>query len=166
MTSPYPYPPHAAAPQKSAEENNVAWGRRTDDHLGNFKTMLEAHTTEEMDRYDQIINKINANEQRSTDRHDETHERIAHLTHSVESWMNGNGEFIEAIKRAFPKDKETGKPDYDGHRTAHLAWIEDSASSKELKGYIKKVILGAAAVALTSFATIALWAAFLKGPAG
>ena len=178
MTSPYPYPPHAAAPQKSAEENNVAWGRRTDDHLGNFKTMLEAHTREEMERYDEIIDRI-----------DQTDTKLLHIERSqtamnasLHAFMETHGQFFSAIQRAFPKDDE-GRPDYDGHKKAHLSWISNAKDEKEvmefvrnqmkseeksadLLSYVKKVIFAGAALAVVSFVAIAAWAAFLKGPAG
>jgi hypothetical protein len=149
---------------QSKNDQDIVWERRADSHLRLFKDLLEMHTLREMEKHDQIIAKINANDEKSNNRHDVTQEKIRQLTSSVEEWMNSNSEFIESIKRAFPRDNETGKPDYDGHRAAHLALIEDNNSSKELKNYIKKVVLGASAVAICSFIAIATWATFLKGP--
>jgi hypothetical protein len=176
MNSPYPYPPHT--PQKSAEDTNAAWGRRTDDHLGSFKVMLETHTTEEMERYAEIIGRL-----------DQTETNLASLNRgqqsmnqSITAFMEGQGTFIAAIIRAFPRDDE-GKPDYDGHKKAHLSWISnarderevmefvrkqmtDEKKSSELLEYTKKVIFAGAALAIVSFIAIATWAAFLKGPVG
>ena len=128
-----------------------------------FKAMLEQHTAEEMDRHDQLISKINVNHTHSADRHDETQTQLKHLQQSIENWMAGHDTFICSIKRAFPRDDE-GLPDYDGHRSAHLGWISDSKESAELKGYIKKVVLGAAAIAITSWVTLLLWQGVLVGP--
>ena len=164
--------------QKTTEETNAAWGRRADDHLGNFKTLLEAHTREEMERYDEIIDRI-----------DQTDTKLLHIERSqtamnssIQSFMDVHGGFFAAIQRAFPKDEE-GKPDYDGHKKAHLSWISNAKDEKEvmefvrrqmkdeeksadLLSYVKKVIFAGAAVAVCSFLAIAAWAAFLKGTAG
>ena len=153
------------------------WGRRADDHLDAFKKLLLAHTSEEMEKYEKIIgdieaikgdvseltNKIDDNDSASINRHEATQEHVKHLTDSINAFMEGQSAFISAIVRAFPKDDD-GKPDYDGHRGAHLSWINDAKEAKEFKRFLKQTILGAAAVAVTSFVAIATWAAFLKGP--
>jgi hypothetical protein len=145
-----------------------------------FFKLMEQHTEDEMDRYDQIINKINANDDKSIKRHDETHERISHLTQSIESFLSEQSTFHDAIKRAFPKDDE-GKPDYDGHRGAHLSWISnakdemevieyvrkqmvDSGKSEDLRQYVKKVALAAAAIAVGSWFVLLIWQGALHGP--
>ena len=185
MTSPYPYPPHAAAPQKTVEETNTAWGRRTDDHLGTFKTMLEKHTAEEMERYDEIIERLGTTEETVTSidtRIGGIEKGQAAMNASIHAFMDTHGSFFTAIQRAFPRDDE-GKPDYDGHKKAHLSWIsnakdekvvmefvrrqmKDEEKSADLLSYVKKVIFAGAALAVVSFVAIAAWAAFLKGPAG
>ena len=136
---------------------------RARDSLNRFHTILESHTKEEMERYNEIISKIDDNDNASIDRHDEALLKIKHLTDSVNAWMNGNGEFISAIRRAFPKDDE-GKPDYDGHRTAHLSWISDANEQKEFKKFLKNTIIGAVVLGMGGFVLIATWVAFLKGP--
>jgi hypothetical protein len=104
------------------------------------------------------------------------------MNQSITAFMEGQGTFIAAIIRAFPKDDE-GKPDYDGHKKAHLSWISNAKDEKEvmeyvrkqmkdeeksddLLSYVKKVIFAGAALAVVSFVAIAAWAAFLKGPVG
>jgi hypothetical protein len=159
------------------EECDQRWGRRADDHLEAFKQLLLAHTSEEMEKYEKIIddveaikrdvieltNKIDDNDSSSINRHEATQEKVKHLTDSINAFMEGQSAFISAIIRAFPKDDE-GKPDYDGHRSAHLSWISDAKEAKEFKRFLRNTILGAAAVGVTSFVAIATWAAFLKGP--
>ncbi len=137
--------------------------RRVNTALDTFTKALLDHTSDEMDRYGDILTRIDDNNEASIKRHDETHERISHLTQSIESFIHEQSEFITGMRRAFPKDDE-GKPDYDGHRTAHLAWISDTKTTKDLKSYIAKVMMAAVAVAVSSFALVAMWSAFLKGP--
>ncbi len=146
--------------------NEQEWSgleRRTTDALGNFKSMLCEHTKDEMERYDQILNNVLVNNEASEARHDETQERISHLTQSIESFMSGSDEFMGSIRRAFPKD-EDGLPDYAGHCGAHLSWISDAKASKELKLYIQRVVLGAAAIAVSSWIVLLIWQGVLNGP--
>ena len=144
--------------------------RRTTDALGKFNAMLKEHTKDEMERYDHIIdqqdqldNKLNINAANSVARDEHTQERIKHLTVSIDAFISGNQAFMDSIKRAFPKDDD-GRPDFDGHRTAHLAWITNSKETKELIAYIKKVALSAAAIALSSWVVMLIWQGALHGP--
>jgi hypothetical protein len=165
------------------DAHDAQWGRRADDHLGNFKTLLERHTAEEMERYNEIIDRLDATDETVTS----IDSRLGHIEKgqaamntSILSFMEENGQFFKAIQRAFLKDEE-GKPDYDGHKKAHLSWItnakdekevmefvrkqmKDEAKSDDLLTYTKKVIFAGAALAIVSFIAIATWAAFLKGP--
>ena len=132
--------------------------------------MLNNHVKEEMDRFeefvdkqDQFENKLSHIEQRMEDQYETLGARVSNLSTSITAFMEHHGEFIKSIRKAFPKDEE-GNPDYDGHRSAHLAWIKDSEDGKELKKYIQKVVLGAAAVAVVSWLWAVVWPAFLHGP--
>jgi hypothetical protein len=144
--------------------------RRTTDALGKFNAMLQDHTKEEMERYaeildqqDQITNKLIANSEASMVRDATTQDKIRSLTQSINSFITGSQDFMASVKRAFPKD-DMGHPDYDGHRGAHLAWITNTKESKELIAYIKKVVLGAAAIALSSWVVMLIWQGALHGP--
>lgn len=130
--------------------------RRTVGALDHFATMLKEHKENEMDRYDQIINKINANDSKSESRHDETQTRLNHLSKSIDNFMAEQSLFHDAIKRAFPRD-EDGLPDFDGHKSAHLSWMKSSAEEKEFKNYVKKVVGAAVAVGVISW----LWAVII-----
>lgn len=125
-------------------------------HTTEMRKTLSDHTDDEMDRFDQIVNKINVNDAKSESRHDETQSRLNHLSQSIENFLAEQELFHAAIKRAFPKDEE-GHPDYDGHRGAHLAWMSDAKESKEFKNYVKKVVMAAVGIATVSW----LWAVIL-----
>jgi hypothetical protein len=143
-----------------------------------FHQLLEEHTKGEMERYDEIIDRLDQTET-NLGRINQT--QIA-MNQSIHAFMEAHGGFITTIQRAFPKDEE-GKPDYDGHKKAHLSWIsnakdekevmeyvrkqmQEDKNSAELLNYTKKVIFAGAALAVVSFVAIATWAAFLKGPVG
>jgi hypothetical protein len=172
-------------PCAEAEEAHLNWGRRADDHLENFTAVLEKHTVEEMERYKEIIDRLGATEEATMS----IDKRLNHIENgqkainqSIHAFMEAHSTLFYAIQSAFPKDEE-GKPDYDGHKKAHLSWIsnakdekevmefvrkqmKDEAKSEDLLTYTKKVIFAGAALAVVSFIAIATWAAFLKGPAG
>ena len=146
--------------------NGAEWDgidRRTAHEFSKFSSLMKEHVVEEMDRYDQILHKINMTTLASEKRHDDTHDRIDGLTSTITQFMTEQAGFISAIKKAFPKDDD-GHPDYDGHRSAHLSWIKDSAEEKEFKSYVKKVVTGAVAIALLSWLASVIWPAFLMGP--
>ena len=150
--------------------------RRAQGILERFQHELSLHTKDEMERYDEIIDRMEATDATLT--HIEKSQRAMNM--SIQAFMETHGGFISAIQRAFPKDDE-GKPDYDGHKKAHLSWItnakdekevmeyvrkqmKDEAKSEDLVTYTKKVIFAGAALAVVSFVAVATWAAFLKGP--
>lgn len=130
-----------------------------------FVTLLRNHTQEEMDRYNEIIKQIGTNDESSIERHNDTQRRLDSLTDSIDSFVAETSEFHSAVRRAFPKDDE-GRPNYDGHRREHLSWISDAKESKELKRYIQKVVLGAAAIAVGSWISMLIWQGILHGPVG
>ena len=164
--------------EPTLEELTSMWRERTNDHLDDFKSMLLKHTAEEMEKYNEIIERL---DQTETNLDKLTRSQTA-MNQSIHAFMTGQEAFISAICRAFPKD-EDNKPDYDGHRKAHLEWITDADDEREVMSYVrkkmkedeksdellnytKKVIFAGAAFAVVSFIAIASWAAFLKGPAG
>lgn len=144
--------------------------RRVQGELNQFTILLNAHVKDEMERYEDIIdkqdqleNKLAHIERRMEDQYDQMSARFANLSTSINVFIESNGEFMKSMRRAFPRD-DTGEPDFDGHRTAHLAWIQDSKDGKELKAYIQKVVLAAGAIAVVSWLWAVVWPAFLHGP--
>lgn len=150
--------------------------RRVRNELGTFTKMLDSHVKDEMERYGEII-----------DRQDQMDNKLSHieksqseLSKSIMAFMENHGSFISAIQRAFPKDEE-GKPDYDGHKKAHLSWIsnakdekevmefvrkqmKDEEGSKDFQQYVKKVVTAAVAVGLVSWLWAVIWPAIIAGP--
>ena len=139
--------------------------RRVGDELGHFSRLLKEYTDDEMERYNDLIDKIDQNENKLAyieSKVDEASVRVQNLSTSVTAFMDSHGEFIRSIKRAFPKD-EDGHPDYDGHRGAHLSWIKNSEEEKDFKNYVKKVVTGAVAIGVVSWLWAVVWPAFVMG---
>lgn len=137
--------------------------RAVDQELSEFSRVLLDHTDDEMGRYSEVLNKIDAHVREDARQHLELRDEIRSIGAKVDQSLQAMSSFVSSVTRAFPKDDE-GKPDLDGHRSAHLAWISHSKDAKDMKQYIQRVVLGAAAVAVLSFVTVASWSAFIKGP--
>lgn len=125
-------------------------------HASLIERKFDSHTRDEMDRYNEILSLI----AQSNADHNERHK---HLLQSVESHMEKTSEIYESFVEAFPLDRK-GKPDFHGHASAHQNWIEQSKETKELMGYVKKVVLAAAGTALASWLTFLIWNGVLHGP--
>jgi hypothetical protein len=125
-------------------------------HAVQMERKFDNHTRDEMERYSEILALI---AQSNTD-HNERHKA---LLQSVESHMDKTAEIYEHFVEAFPTDKK-GKPDFHGHAAAHESWIESSKETKELLGYVKKIVLASAATALVSWITFLIWNGVLHGP--
>ena len=125
-------------------------------HAAQMEKKFDAHTADEMDRYNEILSLI---AQSNTD-HNERHKS---LLISVDNHMNKTERIYESFVQAFPMDKK-GNPDFRGHAMAHEAWIESAAATKELMEYIKKAIIVAMLLAFGSWIGMLVWQGFLHGP--
>jgi hypothetical protein len=95
-----------------------------------------------------------------TQRIEDRLEQLSASTLSVVNEQNKSLREIHALfKAAFPEG------DAAAHRKAHEDWIERSKAEKEFWLDIKKKVIGWGIVALLGWIGIALWAAFLRGPA-
>ena len=117
---------------------------------------FDAHTEDEMARYDEILSLI---AQSNTD-HNERHKL---LLESVDKHMEKTAHIYEGLVSAFPQNRK-GEPDFHGHAQAHDAWIESAAATRELMSYIKKSIVVAMILAMGSWAGMLVWQGFLHGP--
>ena len=125
-------------------------------HAVQMERKFDNHTRDEMERYSEILALI----AQSNSDHNERHKALLQL---VESHMDKTAEIYEHFVEAFPTDKK-GKPDFHGHAAAHESWIESSKETKELLGYVKKIVLASAATALVSWVTFLIWNGVLHGP--
>ena len=125
-------------------------------HAVQMERKFDNHTRDEMERYSEILALI----AQSNNDHNERHKA---LLHSVESHMDKTAEIYDHFVEAFPIDKK-GKPDFHGHAAAHESWIESSKETKELLGYVKRIVLASAATALVSWVTFLIWNGVLHGP--
>ena len=126
------------------------------DHAKEIKAIFKEHTGEEMERYQEILDLIDAHRKESDNKHKA-------IMDSLNSYTDKTEKVYEAFDEAFPCNSK-GKPDFAGHANAHMSWMEEAAATKELREYIKKVVIGAGAIALCSWLWAVVWPAFLNGP--
>ena len=91
---------------------------KLDSHVNKVESMVQEHTEEEMDRYKEILAKIESHRQENELRH-------SSLSSSFMSYAERVDTFCQNIAEAFPHN-EQGKPDFHGHGRAHISWIENS----------------------------------------
>jgi len=129
---------------------------RLGQHSFRIEKLLMDHTDDEMERYQEIISRIDRNSEDSQRRHEATAKAIV-------DHMSKTDMIYEHLIEAFPPD-DRGKPDFIGHATAHKKWITEAKDTKELRAYIQKVVLAAATVGVAGWLLSLAWQGFLMGP--
>ena len=125
--------------------------------------LISKNREAEMERYKTIIDGIAEVKISGETRHNELGTRIDLLSSDIRDFISDTKGFHESVKRAFPKD-DVGNPDYDGHRGAHLAWIDNNKADKAYKRYVKRTIVAAIALGIILWVGMAAWDQFLLGP--
>lgn len=125
---------------------------RLDSRIGEVKALFVEHTTDEMERYTEILRQIDDSRKASETRHGEL---IKQLTVNISHQ--------QSIENAFIKD-EMGKPDFVGHHYDHFSrkkwadWIngvKDSAVTR---------VVEYASVAVFAWIGYMVWTGLLAGP--
>jgi hypothetical protein len=122
-----------------------------------------------MERYDEILLKIDENRIQSDNRHNEakgrhaeTNLRLDSLIASITSWTDKETaarekaqQHIEEVKTAFLMD-DLNRTDFNGHRLAHKDMIESSRQTRQSMKQIVMIVAGAAAVSVSAWVWISL----------
>ena len=127
---------------------------RLDTRINEVKKLFVDHTTDEMERYAQIISSIDGSRKASEERHNELiHQLTIHIGHA------------KLVESAFLTD-EKGNPDFSGHHYDHhkrktfLDWwngVKDKAVTR---------VIEYASVAVFAWLVFMIWKALLAGPQG
>lgn len=125
---------------------------RLEEHTKRIYDLLQEHVSEEMERYDEILDKIGSSADKAEARHNS-------LSMSINSYMTKQ----ELIEEAFLEDKH-GKPDYHGHKYDHEYRKQVSSWWAKVKDGVVMKIIEWGGVAFVAWAGYALWDAFLRGP--
>jgi len=138
-------------------------GQQIVDVVLHFNARFDAHTKEEMERYAEILDRLDQNHNASEVRHHKTETRLGALMQSITAFSeqernyhdNPCPQLISALPDA----------DFTGHRRAHEALIKAAEDTGDLLRHIKKTVVTAAVISVGGWLLLAVWAQFLKGPA-
>jgi hypothetical protein len=127
-----------------------------DTRLGEHTTRIEAlfqdHVTDEMERYGDIINRIDASAKASQDRHTALVDQITVFTGRV-----------ELVEKAFPESKQ-GWPDYNKHHGYHSTVEDKRVWWSSVRDQALKKMFEWGLILLVGWFGIIVWRSLLLGP--
>ena len=131
--------------------------------MAEVRKAMESHEKAEAGEMHEIKTLIKENKRDSERRHDELGKRFDAMQQSTSALLFDNNKTTTEIHKMF----KTAFPDGDGeaHRKAHEAWIEKDKAEREFWIKLKGDAIRWAFIAVAGWAGLALWSAFLKGPA-
>lgn len=97
-----------------------------DAQVAEVKSIITGHTDEELQRFMDILKKIDDHTKASEARHNELVERLTVIA--------GRQELME---QAFPRD-DNGDPDFRGHSSAHKNWMKRADDDAKLMAYVRE----------------------------
>lgn len=143
--------------RRAIQTHVITWvDERLGAHVEKVERLFDNHTRDEMDRYQEILELIERNNQENRSRHDE-------LCKSVDCYTEKAEKVYGALSAAFVRDSK-GDPDFYGHARAHESWIEERKEWKDLMTYVKRTVISAATIALGSWIGVLIWQGALQGP--
>lgn len=131
---------------------------RRSENLRLYELLIE-HKREEVERYAEILRKIDANKEAADQRSGLLSEQMRHLADSITAFIDRTTEFHADVKRAFPKD-EDGVPAYDEHRIMHQAQRDGENTRRDIVQHTKKVIVASVAISVLVTTCTVLWHLF------
>lgn len=97
-----------------------------DAQVAEVKSIITSHTGEELERFMDILRKIDDHAKASEARHNELVDRLTVIA--------GRQELME---QAFPRDDD-GSPDFRGHAGAHKNWIKRADDEAKVMAYVRE----------------------------
>jgi hypothetical protein len=130
--------------------------------MAEVRVMMEQHERQETKVFDELKAGIRENRISSERRHDEMSERFSQMQQSALTLLQANNNTVKEIHALFKSAFPNG--DADGHRRAHEIQIEKDKSEREFWIHLKKQVVGWGITAAIGWASLVIWAGFLKGP--
>jgi hypothetical protein len=125
---------------------------RLKEHTERIEKVFHDHTGDEMQRYGEILNKIDAGQADSKKRHDDVMKILVNFNTKCKS-----------VESAFLK-KPDGTPDYEGHNYDHDKRKRVAEWRAKMKDSAVLKIVEWSSVGLTAWLLHTIWEATLKGP--
>ena len=129
-----------------------------------FQETFDNHIAEEMRRYDEILEQLEANNRASELRHEKTERRLGALMQSMVALQDAQKKYHENPCPQLIQSVPEG--DFVGHRLAHEALIQAAQDTRDLLKHIKMTVITAAVISVGGWLLLAAWAQFVKGPGG
>ena len=150
-------------------DRRAGTARRLDDDLlirlmGEVRVMLAHHELVEGEKLNEIKREIASRSKESIERHNDLADRFEAMQKSTLALLQSNNstviEISKLLKSAFPDG------DLERHRMAHERWIKKDEDDRKFWMDIKKQVVGWGLTAAIAWASLLLWAGFLRGPGG
>jgi hypothetical protein len=128
-----------------------------------FNRRFDDHTSDEMERYEEILTLIRDNNEASNARHERIAGRVQSLIDSFNSFMEKAESHdtpctaLKEVHGAFLKDEDDeNKIDYPGHKRDHKARKYDAEENRKLRGKVLLAVVSALAIAVGAWVWQAL----------
>lgn len=131
--------------------------------LTEMREWFENHEEEEHRKFEAIRDELVEARRSSEDKHSELVERMERMSQSTLNVINEQNRALQEIHTMFRRSIPEG--DADAHRRAHENWMKKAEADAQFWVKLKQHVINWAVVAAMGWVGIALWAAFLRGPA-
>lgn len=131
--------------------------------MAEVRKAMESHERNEAKEMQELKDLIKENKRESERRHDDLGKRFDAMQQSTSALLFENNKTTSEIHKLFKAAFPDG--DSEAHRKAHERWIEKDKADREFWTKFKADAIRWALFAAAGWAGIALWGAFLKGPA-
>lgn len=131
--------------------------------MAEMRKTMERHESREDALLDEIKTMVGDNKKESERRHAELSQRFEQMQQSTHALIFENNRTTSEIHKLFKEAFPDG--DAVSHRQSHEKWIAKAEAEERFWLNIKEKAVTAIVIAVIGWAGLALWAAFLQGPA-
>jgi len=125
---------------------------RLGEHTDRIEGLFREHITDEMERYSDIISRIDASSEASQERHNVLVDRLTVFTGQV-----------ELMEKAFPESKQ-GWPDYVKHHKYHYTKEEQRVWWSSVRDQAVKKLFEWSLILIVGWMGVLIWKGLLLGP--
>jgi hypothetical protein len=131
--------------------------------MAEVRAAMDKHEKDEQEVFTELKTMIKEKDEASEKRHRDLGARFDAMQQSTSSLLFENNKTTQEIHKLFKAAFPEG--DAESHRKAHERWIEKDKADREFWIKLKGDAIRWAFIAVAGWAGLALWSAFLKGPA-
>lgn len=131
--------------------------------MAEVRRAMDKHEKDEQEVFTELKTMIKEKDEASEQRHRDLGARFDAMQQSTSSLLFENNKTTSEIHKLFKAAFPEG--DAESHRKAHERWIEKDKADREFWIKLNGDATRWAFIAVAGWAGLALWSAFLKGPA-